>query len=58
MLYQQSAAALRRMRSTIWDYDNTPKENKAAKVLSYLKVRTMRDNTGIAYKRNAEVMWM
>jgi hypothetical protein len=60
MIYQKSATALRRMRSKIWDYDNTPKESKAERVLSYLKARTMRDNTGGAYRRNAyaEVMWM
>lgn len=58
--YEKSASALRRMRSKIFDFDGTPKEGQAEKVLSYLKSRMMRDNTGLAYKRNAyaEVMWM
>jgi hypothetical protein len=62
-LYEKSTRALRYMRQKIWDYDNTPKESQAERVLAYLKARSMRDNPGFeggAYTRNAyaEVMWM
>jgi hypothetical protein len=55
--YTQSARALRRIRQAIWNYDDTPKEAKAARVLRYLKSRMMRD---VVMKESAyaRVMWM
>jgi hypothetical protein len=41
-LYQQSEQGLRRMRQRIFDYDGTPKEAQADRVLYYLKKRKMR----------------
>jgi hypothetical protein len=51
---------LRKMRNKIWDYDGTDKEEQAGRVLSYIKVRAMRYNTGLAYTNSsyANVMWM
>lgn len=40
--YRKSEFALRRMRSQIFDYDETPKEAQAKRVLLYLKARTLR----------------
>jgi hypothetical protein len=51
---------LRKMRNKIWDYEGTDKEEQAEKVLSYLKVRSMRHNKGLTYTNSnyANVMWM
>jgi hypothetical protein len=38
-----SEQALRRMRQRIWDYDGTPNEAKAERVLLYLKKRMLRN---------------
>lgn len=40
--YRKSEFALRRMRSKIFDYDDTPKEVQAERVLHYLKARVLR----------------
>jgi hypothetical protein len=40
--YKKSESALRRMRHSIFDYDDTPKEAQAGRVLQYLKARKMR----------------
>ena len=40
----KSEVALRRMRQKIFDYDGTPKEAQAGRVLVYLKARVMRHN--------------
>lgn len=56
-----SQQALRRMRRKIWDYDGTPKEEQAERVLMYLKERVLRTITSAGpYARSAyaEVMWM
>ena len=37
-----SEAALRRMRQKIWDFDGTPREAQAERVLQYLKKRVIR----------------
>ena len=37
-----SKSALRKMRQKIFDYDNTPNEKKAERVLRYLKKRVLR----------------
>lgn len=42
--YKKSAAALQRLRQRIFDYDDTPKEAQAERVLGYLKARKMRDD--------------
>lgn len=41
--YKNSELALRRMRQKIWDYDETPQEQQATRVLHYLKARVLRD---------------
>jgi hypothetical protein len=48
------------MRNKIWDYEGTDKEEQAERVLSYLKVRSMRHNKGLTYTNSnyANVMWM
>lgn len=38
-----SEAALRRMRQRIWDFDGTPREAQARRVLLYLKKRAIRN---------------
>ena len=38
-----SGAALRRMRQRIWDFDDTPREAQARRVLLYLKKRAIRN---------------
>lgn len=40
--YKKSAFALCRMRSKIFDFDDTPKEAQAERVLLYLKARKIR----------------
>lgn len=40
--YAKSARSLLRMRQKIWDFDDTPKEAQADRVLRYLKARKMR----------------
>lgn len=40
--YRRSEQALRRHRCKIFDYDDTPKEPQAGRVLDYLKARTIR----------------
>lgn len=42
MPYHRSAEALTRLRSCIFEYDNTPKQAKAERVLGYLKARKLR----------------
>lgn len=42
--YKRSTFALYRMRRRIFDYDDTPKEVQASRVLEYLKQRKMRDS--------------
>lgn len=49
--YKRSAHALHRMRCRIFDYDDTPKETQAGRVLLYLKARKVR---GIRQERQAE----
>jgi len=48
--YKKSTFALYRMRRAIFDYDDTPKEAQAERVLAYLKERKMR---GVRAERNA-----
>ncbi len=38
-----SEAALRRMRQRIWDFDHTPREAQARRVLLYLKKRAIQN---------------
>lgn len=40
--YRQSQLWLRRIRQRIFDYDDTPKEEQASRVLRYLKSRAIR----------------
>lgn len=42
--YKRSTHALYRMRRRIFDYDDTPKEAQASRVLEYLKRRKMRSS--------------
>ena len=44
-VYRRSENALRRMRQRIFDYDDTPKEEQAARVLAYLKARVLRQRS-------------
>jgi len=49
--YKRSTFALYRMRRRIFDYDDTPKEGQAERVLLYLKARKIR---GIKIERRDE----
>jgi hypothetical protein len=40
--YRQSESLLLRLRQRIFDFDDTPKEPQAARVLGYLKTRVLR----------------
>lgn len=40
--YRKSEFALHRMRTRLFDYDETPKEAQATRVLLYLKARVIR----------------
>ncbi|TSK07804.1 MAG: hypothetical protein FPO08_00375 [Geobacter sp.] len=42
MAYGKSEKALRKMRQQIFNYDGTPREAQAARVLEYLKKRKLR----------------
>lgn len=47
--YAKSEKSLRRIRQAIWDYDDTPREAQAGRVLRYLKARKLR---GIRIERS------